>query len=123
MTKPLALIVEDDPHFVRIFRVALEKAEYEIATAADGQQALRYLSEHVPDLILLDIHLPHVSGVKVLTEIQIDKNLDQTVVIVITADGTFTRYNWKRANLTLLKTIGFKKLLEILLQVKKEYNH
>lgn len=57
------LLVDDDPQFRRTLRLALNSHHYEVGEAANGQEALDAFAEHAPDLVVLDWHLPELSGI------------------------------------------------------------
>jgi two-component system KDP operon response regulator KdpE len=69
MLRRRALIVEDDEELRRLFTVGLKFEGYDVVEAADGLAALRQLDYHAPDVVVLDLGLPHVNGVAVLQEI------------------------------------------------------
>lgn len=77
------LIVEDNADILNILKRILSKDGYEIMTASDGLQAIDIVRNQVPDLILLDIMLPGISGVNLLTEIK--REYPDTTVIMTTA--------------------------------------
>jgi len=84
MTK--VLIVDDDPDFVEIMRLILASAGYEIETASSGDQALRLMSESLPDVVLLDVMMAGVlDGVHVAHAINDDPVLSQVPVIMISS--------------------------------------
>ena len=60
------LIVDDEPNVRLVFRTALETSGYSITTAADGEQALKWLANETVDLVLLDLQMPGLSGMDVL---------------------------------------------------------
>lgn len=111
--KPLAYIVEDNKDSVTIFRGALELADYEVDVAYDGAVAQERLTEIVPDLIILDLHIPNVSGDKVLQQIRADERLKDTRVFLATADANMAAQLRDQAELVLLKPIGFTQLKEL----------
>ena len=111
--KPLAYIVEDNRDTVIIFRGALELAGYEVEAAYDGAVAKKYLTETVPDLIVLDLHIPNVSGDVVLQQIRSDERLKETRVFLATADANMAAQLRDQAELVLLKPIGFSQLKEL----------
>jgi two-component system, OmpR family, phosphate regulon response regulator PhoB len=89
MDRPVALIVEDDPDTRALMAYTLERGGWTVRQARDGQQALMLAREHVPDVILLDLALPRMSGLGVLREL---KSWDDqpTAVVVVSAFGSCT---------------------------------
>ena len=86
MSRPLALIIEDDKKLADIFSLTL-RVDFEVEVIGDGEAALARLAETVPALVVLDIHLPQVSGLDILRQIRADQRLKSVRVIVATADG------------------------------------
>jgi CheY-like chemotaxis protein len=86
MSKPLALIIEDDKKLADIFSITLRN-DFDVEVIAEGEMALSRLAESVPALVVLDIHLPQVSGLDILRQLRADDRLKSTRVIVATADG------------------------------------
>jgi CheY-like chemotaxis protein len=111
--KPLAYIVEDNVDTVTIFRGALELAQYEVEVAYDGAVAQKQLAEMVPDLIVLDLHIPNVSGDILLQQIRSDERLKDTRVFLATADANMASQLRDQAELVLLKPIGFSQLKDL----------
>ena len=56
------LIVEDEAHITRTLRLYLEQAGYQVVIIADGAQAMSAFRHEKPDLVILDLHLPHLDG-------------------------------------------------------------
>jgi two-component system cell cycle response regulator DivK len=86
MTKPLVLIIEDEKNLADIFSLALQ-SEFQVEVAEDGETALAQLSILTPTLVVLDMHLPHVSGHTILAHIRADERLSHTRVMLATADA------------------------------------
>ena len=118
--KPLAYIVEDNKDTVIIFRGALELAEYEVEVAYDGAVAQEQLKEFVPDLIVLDLHIPNVTGDKLLKQIRSDARLKKTRVFLATADANMASQLREQAELVLLKPIGFSQLKDLAKRFRPE---
>ena len=78
------LVVDDDLNISDLLRMYLEKNGYEVVIANDGKQALEKFSKHSPDLVLLDVMIPHLDGWQVCREIR--QNSD-TPIIMLTAKG------------------------------------
>ena len=78
------LLAEDSKYLRMATERALACAGYEVCSAADGEEALRMAREKVPDLILLDMLLPRMSGPEVLAALQRDSLTKALPVVVIT---------------------------------------
>lgn len=61
------LIADDDPQILRALRITLRARGYEVLVATDGVQAVNLAIEHRPDLYLIDLGMPHLDGVEVIT--------------------------------------------------------
>jgi two-component system cell cycle response regulator DivK len=79
------LIVEDNVLNQRLIRDILESQGIETLQTTDGAQALDLVREHRPDLILMDIQLPGVSGLEITQRIKADESLRSIPVIAVTA--------------------------------------
>ncbi|MGM0562215.1 MAG: response regulator [Pseudomonadota bacterium] len=79
------LVVEDNELNMKLFHDLLEAHGYNILQTKDGMEALRMARKHVPDLILMDIQLPEVSGLEVTKWIKEDDELSAIPVIAVTA--------------------------------------
>ncbi len=80
------ILVVDDEHLIRwSLEQNLKKQGYEVATAASGEDALKFLKEETPDLILLDIQLPGINGIEVLERVK--EMEEDIIVIMVTALG------------------------------------
>ena len=83
------LYVEDNPSNLRLVeRVLAEQTAVRFIPAMQGRLGLSLAREHRPDLILVDLHLPDISGEDVLREVKNDPVLARTPVIVLSADAT-----------------------------------
>ena len=117
MSKPLALIVEDDKKLADIFSITLQ-TDFEIEVIADGRTAVSRLAEVVPALVVLDVHLPHVSGLDILQQIRADERLAKTRVIMATADGLRGVDVKGMADLVLLKPISPMQLHNLAMRLR-----
>jgi len=79
------LIIDDEPNVVDLVRVTLEDERVRVLDASDGAHALVALSALQPDLVLLDVNLPDVSGFEICRWIRQDAGLKQTKVVMLTA--------------------------------------
>ncbi len=117
MTKPLALIIEDNATLSQIFSLTLQ-ANFEVEAITDGKSALLRLSEITPDLVILDLHLPNVSGRELLDYIRAEKRMEKTRVILATADDRQSEFLQEIADIILLKPISPVQLRELALRFK-----
>ena len=84
MTKTV-LIVEDNELNMKLFHDLLEAQGYEVLETREGLQALSLAREHRPDLILMDIQLPEISGLEVTKWLKEDDELASIPVVAVTA--------------------------------------
>ncbi len=87
MRKPCVVIVEDEPHIVLSLEILLERAGYETATAADGDESLALIRRLHPDVVVLDIMLPKRNGYEVCQALKSDPDLRRIPVIMLSAKG------------------------------------
>jgi DNA-binding response OmpR family regulator len=78
------LICDDEPSLRELIRVSLD-GPYSFAEADDGEQSLEIARRLRPDVVILDMMMPRLSGLEVLTEMRRDEDLSGTRVIVLTA--------------------------------------
>ncbi len=83
--KRTALIVEDNALNLKLMRDLLEAADIATWQTRDGSRALKLVREHRPDIILMDIQLPDVSGLEVTRQIKADAELRHIPIIAVTA--------------------------------------
>jgi len=79
------LVVDDEPHMVKLLQANLQAAGYEVVSAMDGNQALQAAQSEMPDLIVLDIMLPGVDGYEVCRRI---REYSAVPVLMLTARGS-----------------------------------
>ncbi|HET7263303.1 MAG TPA: response regulator [bacterium] len=84
-TPPLILIADDNPMNVDVLRARLAAHNYDLITAADGEQALAAAREHRPDLILLDVDMPKMDGLEVCRRLRGDDGVPFIPIIMVTA--------------------------------------
>jgi len=85
MMSKRVLIVEDNDLNMKLFHDLLEAHGYQILQTKDGMEALQLARQHRPDLILMDIQLPEVSGLEVTKWIKEDDDLKAIPIIAVTA--------------------------------------
>ncbi len=79
------LVVDDDENIRRVLTFALKKGNYEVLTAADGSEGLQLALTSEPDLIILDLHMPGLSGLEVCQQIRSSPRLAQVPVLILSA--------------------------------------
>lgn len=79
------LLVDDEPDISALLAYHLARESYRVSTAADGRQALDALQTELPDLVILDLMLPGMSGLEVLRELRRRPECQDTPVILLTA--------------------------------------
>ena len=113
MSKPLALIIEDNIDLAAILASSLQAIGFEVETIHDGGKALARLAEIVPTLVVLDLHLPHLSGTNALRQIQSDRRLLETRVVIATADAAMADELRDKADLVLLKPLSISQIRDL----------
>lgn len=79
------LVIDDEPNLRLYLQTVLEDADFEVQTAANGNQALERMTEKRPDVISLDLVMPKMSGLKFFKYIQKNKERANIPVVVVTA--------------------------------------
>ena len=83
--RPVVLVADDDPDILQLIAFRLERAGYEVVQATDGEQALQLATELHPDLAVLDVTMPKLTGHDVTRRIRADDATRQMRVILLTA--------------------------------------
>ncbi|MCA0329940.1 MAG: response regulator [Actinobacteria bacterium] len=112
---PRILIVDDELTVRMLLRDVLEIEGYEVVEAEDGPEALALMGQQRPDLVLLDIMMPGMSGIDVLAQVRSDVALHDLPVVLLTAagDDDTTWAGWTTgASLYLNKPFDHVNLLE-----------
>ena len=86
--QPRVLMVEDHPDIADLYQLKLQLEGYRVAVASDGVAGLSLARSLVPDLILLDIHVPHLDGLQVLAALREDKTTGEVPVVVCSEDDS-----------------------------------
>jgi DNA-binding response OmpR family regulator len=83
--RPVVLVADDDDDIRDLVAFRLDRAGYEVLRAGDGQQALDLAKEHVPDLAVLDVMMPKLTGYDVTRELRANAATSRIPVILLTA--------------------------------------
>jgi DNA-binding response OmpR family regulator len=116
--KPLALIIEDDVDLASIFSDALQAAQFTTEIIADGLAAQIRLTETVPQLVVLDLHLPRVSGEILLRQIRSTPALARVKVVIASADPISADLLSPESDLVLIKPVSFSQLRDLAQRLK-----
>lgn len=81
------LLVEDEPLLANLLRQRLEKEGFLVTWNRDGEQAMNTLRASKPDLVLLDVILPKISGFKLLETMKVDPTIERPPIIIISNLG------------------------------------
>lgn len=81
------LVVDDEPNIVLSLEFLMQQAGFEVSTAADGETALELVGKTPPNLLLLDISLPGISGFEVLETLRAQEAFRKLPIVMLTAHG------------------------------------
>jgi len=79
------LLVDDEPHVLRILRLALEKENYRVLTAHNGEAALEILEEFSPDIVISDLDMPRMNGRELCRQIDEKFTKRNFLIIILTS--------------------------------------
>jgi CheY-like chemotaxis protein len=113
MSSLLALVIEDHVDSAIIFSEAVKRAGFEVETIRDGEVALERLAVVEPDVVILDLNLPHVSGMEILQRIRSDPRLAKTRVVIVTAHDEMANAIQDQADLVLIKPVAFSQIRKL----------
>jgi CheY-like chemotaxis protein len=81
------LIVEDHPTMRDAMRLVLEEDGHQVEEATDGEAGIAMIRDYPPDVVLLDLNIPVVSGAEVLETLKADPATSEVLVVIVTATG------------------------------------
>lgn len=82
------LLVEDEFDLAELVQIILESAGFEVTLASDGREAIAWLADHVPDVVLTDFMLPFADGGEVIKHLKTDPRLSKVPAILMSAAAT-----------------------------------
>ena len=119
MGKPRILVVDDEPDVVEVIERALESEQFEVIPAYDGLSALDLAESEGPDLILLDIMMPMMSGYEVIEQLKVNPQTQRIPVVCLTSAHTVdARARCKQAGATALVMKPFSPA-ELVAQIRR----
>ncbi|MBN1965787.1 MAG: response regulator [Anaerolineae bacterium] len=116
----LAFVIEDDPDTAFIFSRALTVNGYQCEIIYNGMTALERLKSQSPSLVLLDLHLPEVSGTDLLALLRCSEHLANTVVIIITANPRLAQIYQSQGEKVLVKPVTFSQVRDLAASIRSE---
>lgn len=114
MSQKLVLVIEDDPGLAQAYVEIITIEGHQAELISDGRDALTRLSQTRPHLIILDMHLPHVSGMDILDYIVNEPRLSATKVVVMTADPEMAKQAEAHTDSVYFKPVNLTQITEIL---------
>jgi DNA-binding response OmpR family regulator len=87
MSRKKILLVDDSGTILMMEKMILGREPYDLVTAKDGREAIEMAATERPDLILLDVVMPHLTGFEVLKELRARESTKTTPVILVTTRG------------------------------------
>lgn len=81
------IVCDDEPHIVEGLRYLLRSPDRQIVVTYSGEEALRQIDEKHPDLLIVDIMMPGMSGLEVISTLRADPTTEKMPIIILTAKG------------------------------------
>ncbi len=102
------LIVDDEPYMIRLLQHHVERAGYQMVKAVNGREALEKVEAEKPDLIIMDVMMPELNGLEVLSQIRQKSETARLPVIIMTANAQrFTKEEAETAGVSAFLTKPF----------------
>jgi DNA-binding response OmpR family regulator len=108
-------IVDDEPHVLRVLKLSLERAGYDVSSFSNGEDALYGLRESLPDVLITDIHMPRMTGEELCQHIQLEMPDREFLIFVLTSRTEIEHREWSRKinNLQFLeKPVSIRNLIK-----------
>jgi CheY-like chemotaxis protein len=109
------IIVDDEPHVLRVLKLSLENEGYAVETCANGKEALIRLQQVAPDILITDIQMPQINGEELCRHIQEHMPDRNFLIFVLTSRTEIEHREWSRniTNLQFLeKPVSIRELTE-----------
>lgn len=117
VTNKTILIVDDSPTMVRILQIKLEDTGYSVITASWGEVGLKKAKEEKPDIVILDIMLPGITGYEVYERLKNDLTTEAIPIIILTGnepDEDFEKRLKKNEDGYIIKPFSDKQLFQMI---------
>jgi DNA-binding response OmpR family regulator len=110
MAARYALVIEDDPLVAELFRRALQDAGYQAEIMENGHKAQAQLVFTTPDLVVVDINLPSLSGAVLLRQVRGQQRFWHTRIIVVSGDAQAAKEFEPLADEVVVKPVGYEEI-------------
>ena len=87
MNKHKVMVIDDEPDIVKLVKISLEMANFEVIEAFSGKEALEKTQKVIPDIFLLDIMMPEMNGYEVCQRLKSQDRTRNVPVVMLTAKG------------------------------------
>lgn len=111
------LVVDDEPEIRELLKLQLEDAGYRVLLAADARNAARHVREAQPDLMIVDAHMPYVSGLDFVSALITDSSMPWVPVIFITGRSELRSHAESLGSACLVKPFLAPRLIELVERV------
>lgn len=111
------LLADDEPHVIRVLKVALERQGYSVDAAPNGEAALERIHQRQPDLLISDIQMPRLSGEQLCARIAAEFPERRFPIVIMTSMTFINERHWSRqySNLVLLeKPLSMRRMLPLI---------
>jgi len=116
MTKAKALFIDDDETILKMFRLALGRADFEVCTASDGEAGVTLFKNEKPDIVVVDIAMPGIDGYEVIEKIRaVSPDEKRIPIIILTAHEQNVMRDYAEelgASMYMTKPIAPSKLID-----------
>lgn len=120
MEKPFVLIIEDERDIAALFRHVMDLAGYRTEICPNGRIGMERLQTTLPDVVLLDLSLPGISGVNILQRMRVDERLKDTPVVVVTAYYELAESLAVEPDLVMLKPVSAVQLTDLVQRLARD---
>ena len=120
MEKPFVLIIEDERDIAALFRHVMDLAGYRTEICANGNAAVERLNSCYPNVVLLDLSLPGISGVNILQRMRVDARLKSVPVVVVTAYAELAENLAVEPDLVMLKPVSAVQLTDLVQRLARD---
>ncbi|WP_417616067.1 response regulator [Oceanisphaera sp.] len=90
------LLVDDEPHILRIMRLQLERQGYQVSTCSNGEEAFAHLQASPPDVLITDIQMPRMSGEQLCKKIQVEIPNRSFLIVLLTSRTEIEHRIWSQ---------------------------